>query len=53
MTKAAQSQNFKLPRLPDFDSRRLHSESEDDDEEANIPVRAWPSQSSLHSTDDV
>uniref|UniRef100_A0A3Q2VH83 Cyclic nucleotide gated channel subunit beta 1b n=1 Tax=Haplochromis burtoni TaxID=8153 RepID=A0A3Q2VH83_HAPBU len=32
--------------------RRLHSESEDDDEEANIPVRAWPSQSSLHSTDD-
>ncbi|XP_063336253.1 cyclic nucleotide-gated cation channel beta-1-like isoform X2 [Pelmatolapia mariae] len=33
--------------------RRLHSESEDDDEEANIPVRAWPSQSSLHSTDDV
>uniref|UniRef100_A0AAX7VSW4 Cyclic nucleotide gated channel subunit beta 1b n=1 Tax=Astatotilapia calliptera TaxID=8154 RepID=A0AAX7VSW4_ASTCA len=42
-----------LPRLPDFDSRRLHSESEDDDEEASIPVRAWPSQSSLHSTDDV
>uniref|UniRef100_A0AAX7SDH8 Cyclic nucleotide gated channel subunit beta 1b n=1 Tax=Astatotilapia calliptera TaxID=8154 RepID=A0AAX7SDH8_ASTCA len=37
----------KLPRLPDFDSRRLHSESEDDDEEASIPVRAWPSQSSL------
>ncbi|XP_005734786.1 cyclic nucleotide-gated cation channel beta-1 isoform X4 [Pundamilia nyererei] len=34
-------------------SRRLHSESEDDDEEASIPVRAWPSQSSLHSTDDV
>nr|XP_014265038.2 cyclic nucleotide-gated cation channel beta-1 [Maylandia zebra] len=33
--------------------RRLHSESEDDDEEASIPVRAWPSQSSLHSTDDV
>ncbi|XP_039470073.1 cyclic nucleotide-gated cation channel beta-1-like [Oreochromis aureus] len=33
--------------------RRLHSESEDDDEEGNIPVRAWPSQSSLHSTDDV
>uniref|UniRef100_A0A3B4GRP3 Cyclic nucleotide gated channel subunit beta 1b n=1 Tax=Pundamilia nyererei TaxID=303518 RepID=A0A3B4GRP3_9CICH len=32
--------------------RRLHSESEDDDEEASIPVRAWPSQSSLHSTDD-
>uniref|UniRef100_A0AAX7T4U7 Cyclic nucleotide gated channel subunit beta 1b n=1 Tax=Astatotilapia calliptera TaxID=8154 RepID=A0AAX7T4U7_ASTCA len=26
---------------------------EDDDEEASIPVRAWPSQSSLHSTDDV
>ncbi|CAI5664931.1 unnamed protein product [Oreochromis niloticus] len=33
--------------------RRLHSESEDDDEEGNTPVRAWPSQSSLHSTDDV
>uniref|UniRef100_A0A3Q4HJQ9 Cyclic nucleotide gated channel subunit beta 1b n=1 Tax=Neolamprologus brichardi TaxID=32507 RepID=A0A3Q4HJQ9_NEOBR len=33
--------------------RRLHSESEDDDEEANMPVRAWPSQSSLHSTDDL
>ncbi|KAM8750816.1 uncharacterized protein AB9X84_012591 [Acanthopagrus schlegelii] len=33
--------------------RRLHSQSEDDDDEANIPVRAWPSQSSLHSTDDI
>uniref|UniRef100_A0A4W6DCY9 Cyclic nucleotide gated channel subunit beta 1b n=1 Tax=Lates calcarifer TaxID=8187 RepID=A0A4W6DCY9_LATCA len=25
---------------------------EDDDDEGSIPVRAWPSQSSLHSTDD-
>uniref|UniRef100_UPI0037E73D31 cyclic nucleotide-gated channel beta-1-like n=1 Tax=Semicossyphus pulcher TaxID=241346 RepID=UPI0037E73D31 len=33
--------------------RTLHSQSEDDDEEASIPVRAWPSQSSLHSTDDI
>ncbi|KAM9854306.1 uncharacterized protein ACBR49_002909 [Aulostomus maculatus] len=33
--------------------RKLHSQSEDDDDEANIPVRAWPSQSSLHSTEDV
>ncbi|XP_076589628.1 uncharacterized protein LOC143322365 isoform X2 [Chaetodon auriga] len=33
--------------------RRLHSQSEDDDDEGNIPVRAWPSQSSLHSTDDI
>ncbi|XP_070763169.1 cyclic nucleotide-gated channel beta-1-like [Enoplosus armatus] len=33
--------------------RRLHSQSEDDDDEANISVRAWPSQSSLHSTDDI
>uniref|UniRef100_A0A669EJE2 Cyclic nucleotide-gated cation channel beta-1 n=1 Tax=Oreochromis niloticus TaxID=8128 RepID=A0A669EJE2_ORENI len=43
---AEHSKQF-LPRLPDFDSRRLHSESEDDDEEGNTPVRAWPSQSSL------
>ncbi|XP_040894094.1 cyclic nucleotide-gated cation channel beta-1-like [Toxotes jaculatrix] len=34
-------------------SRRLHSQSEDDDDEGSTPVRAWPSQSSLHSTDDV
>ncbi|XP_054631746.1 cyclic nucleotide-gated cation channel beta-1-like isoform X4 [Dunckerocampus dactyliophorus] len=33
-------------------TRRRQSQSEDDDEEASIPVRAWPSQSSLHSTDD-
>ncbi|XP_041652213.1 cyclic nucleotide-gated cation channel beta-1-like [Cheilinus undulatus] len=33
--------------------RRLQSQSEDDDEEGNTPVRAWPSQSSLHSTDDI
>ncbi len=33
--------------------RRLHSQSEDDDDEGNVPVRAWPSQSSLHSTDDM
>uniref|UniRef100_A0A3Q1GNB2 Cyclic nucleotide-gated cation channel beta-1-like n=1 Tax=Acanthochromis polyacanthus TaxID=80966 RepID=A0A3Q1GNB2_9TELE len=35
--------------------KRLHSQSEDDDDddEGNIPIRAWPSQSSLHSTDDV
>ncbi|XP_044212762.1 LOW QUALITY PROTEIN: cyclic nucleotide-gated cation channel beta-1-like [Thunnus albacares] len=33
--------------------RRLQSQSEDDDDEASIPVRAWPSQSSLHNTDDV
>nr|XP_057944118.1 cyclic nucleotide-gated cation channel beta-1-like isoform X2 [Doryrhamphus excisus] len=32
--------------------RRRQSQSEDDDDEASIPVRAWPSQSSLHSTDD-
>uniref|UniRef100_A0A3B3DV82 Cyclic nucleotide-binding domain-containing protein n=1 Tax=Oryzias melastigma TaxID=30732 RepID=A0A3B3DV82_ORYME len=30
----------------------LHSQSEDDDAEVAVPVRAWPSQSSLHSTDD-
>ncbi|KAM7414119.1 hypothetical protein PAMA_019099 [Pampus argenteus] len=34
-------------------SRRLHSQSEDDDDESSIPVRAWPSQSSLHSSDDA
>ncbi|XP_022605580.1 cyclic nucleotide-gated cation channel beta-1-like [Seriola dumerili] len=34
-------------------SRRLQSQSEDDDEDGSIPVRAWPSQSSLHSTDDI
>ncbi|XP_069018492.1 cyclic nucleotide-gated channel beta-1-like [Embiotoca jacksoni] len=33
--------------------RRLRSQSEDDDDEGSIPVRAWPSQSSLHSTDDI
>ncbi|XP_055365814.1 cyclic nucleotide-gated cation channel beta-1-like [Betta splendens] len=33
--------------------RRFHSQSEDDDEEGNIPIKAWPSQSSLHSTDDL
>ncbi|KAM3870092.1 uncharacterized protein ACN63O_005204 [Diretmus argenteus] len=33
-------------------SKRLHSQSEDDDDEGGIPVRAWPSQSSLYSTDD-
>ncbi|XP_071403648.1 cyclic nucleotide-gated channel beta-3-like [Centroberyx affinis] len=33
--------------------KRLHSQSEDDDDEGGIPVRAWPSQSSLYSTDDV
>ncbi|XP_028304111.1 cyclic nucleotide-gated cation channel beta-1 [Gouania willdenowi] len=33
--------------------RRLHSQSEDDDDDASIPVRAWPSQSSLHSTEDI
>ncbi|XP_077453489.1 cyclic nucleotide-gated channel beta-1 isoform X1 [Stigmatopora argus] len=32
--------------------RRLHSQSEDDDEEVSIPVRAWASQSSIHSSDD-
>ncbi|XP_034733932.1 cyclic nucleotide-gated cation channel beta-3-like [Etheostoma cragini] len=33
--------------------RTLHSQSEeDDDNEGSIPVRAWPSQSSLHSSDD-
>ncbi|CAB1423462.1 unnamed protein product [Pleuronectes platessa] len=33
--------------------RRLQSQSEDDEDEGNLPDRAWPSQSSLHSTDDV
>ncbi|XP_049929423.1 cyclic nucleotide-gated cation channel beta-1-like [Epinephelus moara] len=33
--------------------RRLPSQSEDDDDEGSIPVRAWPSQSSLHSSDDI
>ncbi|XP_034542689.1 cyclic nucleotide-gated cation channel beta-1-like isoform X2 [Notolabrus celidotus] len=33
--------------------QRLSSQSEDDDDEGNTPVRAWPSQSSLHSTDDI
>ncbi|XP_053741656.1 cyclic nucleotide-gated cation channel beta-1-like isoform X5 [Synchiropus splendidus] len=33
--------------------RRLHSQSEDDDDETSLPVRAWPSQSSLHSNDEV
>ncbi|KAK2918148.1 hypothetical protein Q8A73_004894 [Channa argus] len=32
---------------------RFPSQSEDDDEEGNIPIKAWPSQSSLHSTDDI
>ncbi|CAJ1057248.1 cyclic nucleotide-gated cation channel beta-1-like isoform X1 [Xyrichtys novacula] len=32
--------------------RGLSSQSEDDDERTT-PVRAWPSQSSLHSTDDI
>ncbi|XP_077423438.1 uncharacterized protein LOC144053176 isoform X4 [Vanacampus margaritifer] len=32
--------------------RRLQSQSEDDDEEARVPVRAWASQSSIHSFDD-
>lgn len=38
--------------LLNFNSRTLHSQSEDDDDEASLPVRAWPSQSSLHSSDD-
>ncbi|XP_037539315.1 cyclic nucleotide-gated cation channel beta-3 [Nematolebias whitei] len=33
--------------------RQLQSQSEDDDEELSIPVRAWPSQSSLHGSDDI
>uniref|UniRef100_A0A3B4VKM6 Cyclic nucleotide gated channel subunit beta 1b n=1 Tax=Seriola dumerili TaxID=41447 RepID=A0A3B4VKM6_SERDU len=39
--------------LLNLNSRRLQSQSEDDDEDGSIPVRAWPSQSSLHSTDDI
>ncbi|XP_061532258.1 cyclic nucleotide-gated cation channel beta-1-like isoform X4 [Phycodurus eques] len=36
-----------------YNSRPRQSQSEDDDdEEASIPVRAWPSQSSIRSTDD-
>ncbi|KAI9518194.1 cyclic nucleotide gated channel beta 1 [Dissostichus eleginoides] len=31
----------------------LHSQSEDDDEEGSTHVRAWPSQSSLHSSEDI
>ncbi|XP_068594985.1 cyclic nucleotide-gated channel beta-3-like [Brachionichthys hirsutus] len=35
-------------------SRRLNSLSEDDDDdEGSTPVRAWPSQSSLHGSDDT
>ncbi|XP_015229561.1 PREDICTED: cyclic nucleotide-gated cation channel beta-1-like [Cyprinodon variegatus] len=33
--------------------KRARSQSEDDDEEVSIPVRAWPSQSSLQSSDDM
>ncbi|KAM9807954.1 uncharacterized protein ACB057_005786 [Neosynchiropus ocellatus] len=33
--------------------KRLHSHSEDDDDDTSLPVRAWPSQSSLHSNDEV
>ncbi|XP_037110360.1 LOW QUALITY PROTEIN: uncharacterized protein LOC119124460 [Syngnathus acus] len=32
--------------------RKLKSQSEDDEEEAGIPIRAWASQSSIHSSDD-
>ncbi|XP_049578629.1 cyclic nucleotide-gated channel beta-1-like isoform X1 [Syngnathus scovelli] len=32
--------------------RKLQSQSEDDEEEAGIPIRAWASQSSIHSSDD-
>uniref|UniRef100_A0AAQ6ILL8 Cyclic nucleotide-binding domain-containing protein n=1 Tax=Anabas testudineus TaxID=64144 RepID=A0AAQ6ILL8_ANATE len=39
--------------LFNFISRRFHSQSEDDDDEGSIPIKAWPSQLSLHSTDDV
>uniref|UniRef100_A0A3P9M6N3 Cyclic nucleotide gated channel subunit beta 1b n=1 Tax=Oryzias latipes TaxID=8090 RepID=A0A3P9M6N3_ORYLA len=42
-----------VPVNPSGGRKLLHSQSEDDDEEVNIPVRAWPSQSSLHSTDDM
>ncbi|KAK9517033.1 hypothetical protein VZT92_024929 [Zoarces viviparus] len=34
-------------------SRTLQSQSEDDDDEGGMPVRAWPSQSSLHNSDDI
>uniref|UniRef100_A0A3Q3J8H9 Cyclic nucleotide-binding domain-containing protein n=1 Tax=Monopterus albus TaxID=43700 RepID=A0A3Q3J8H9_MONAL len=34
-------------------SGKLHSQSEDDDDERSSPIRAWASQSSLHSPDDV
>ncbi|KAM4554434.1 LOW QUALITY PROTEIN: uncharacterized protein V3H82_018656 [Fundulus diaphanus] len=33
--------------------RNKHSQSEDDDEEVSIPVRAWPSESSLHCSEDT
>ncbi|XP_029697131.1 cyclic nucleotide-gated cation channel beta-1-like isoform X2 [Takifugu rubripes] len=33
--------------------RRLHSQSEDDDYELTAPIRAWTSQSSLHSNEDT
>ncbi|XP_075938235.1 cyclic nucleotide-gated channel beta-1 [Anarhichas minor] len=33
--------------------RTLQSQSEDDDDEGGMPVRAWPSQSSLHNSDDI
>ncbi|XP_074533486.1 LOW QUALITY PROTEIN: uncharacterized protein LOC141796339 [Halichoeres trimaculatus] len=33
--------------------QRLSSQSEDDDDDGNTPVRTWPSQSSLHSSDDI
>ncbi|XP_056138382.1 uncharacterized protein LOC130114538 [Lampris incognitus] len=33
-------------------SKRQRSQSEDDDDEGGTPIRAWPSHSSLHSTDD-
>ncbi|XP_068459338.1 cyclic nucleotide-gated channel beta-3-like [Clinocottus analis] len=34
-------------------NRTLHSQSEEDDDEGGLPVRAWPSQSSLHNSDDI
>uniref|UniRef100_A0AAQ4QFC8 Cyclic nucleotide gated channel subunit beta 1b n=1 Tax=Gasterosteus aculeatus aculeatus TaxID=481459 RepID=A0AAQ4QFC8_GASAC len=34
-------------------SRTLHSQSEDDDDEGRMPVRAWPSQSSLPYSDEI
>uniref|UniRef100_A0AAQ4PFG2 Cyclic nucleotide gated channel subunit beta 1b n=1 Tax=Gasterosteus aculeatus aculeatus TaxID=481459 RepID=A0AAQ4PFG2_GASAC len=33
--------------------RTLHSQSEDDDDEGRMPVRAWPSQSSLPYSDEI